>query len=146
MREHLQAPVRVRLKRSAAMLLLLHVLTGCALLTQLQCAAPEQAAMHYLLYFGTQMPSGRVTASEWQEFLSTTITPRFAQGFSIWQAQGQWQDAQGRSVQEASQVLSLLAPEQAEVEQALQAIIARYKVQFKQDSVLLVRSAACVTF
>ncbi len=127
------------------MLLLLHGLTGCAL-TQLQCATPEQAAMHYLLYFGTQTPSGRVTEPEWQEFLSTTITPRFAKGFSTWQAQGQWQDAQGRSVQEASQVLSLLAPQQAEVEQALQAIIARYKVQFKQDSVLLVHSAACVAF
>jgi hypothetical protein len=99
-----------------------------------------------LLYFGTATPNGVVSAEEWSAFLAGVVTPRFPQGLSVWQASGQWQSANGSLTRENSYVLNLDHPESTAAEQSIQAIGAEYKKRFRQESVLRVKSYACVSF
>jgi hypothetical protein len=111
------------------------------------CASGEQALVHDSLYFGTGKPrGGTVTAAEWAEFLKSTVTPRFPQGLTVSPASGQWRGADGAIVQEASQVLQLVHPDDAASESAVQELVAAYKAQFRQEAVLRVKARACVSF
>jgi hypothetical protein len=96
-----------------------------------------------LLYFGTETPSGHVTPEAWAQFLSETVTPRFPEGLSTWQASGQWRSASGKIIREPSYVLSLVHPEDDRPNEAVQEIIASYKTRFQQEAVLRVTSVVC---
>lgn len=98
------------------------------------------------LYFGTDMPGGRVDAPAWKAFLDRTVTPAFPQGFSVWTAAGQWQSDSGAIVQEPSYVLNIIHPDVPSLDAAVAGIAAAYKREFRQEAVLRVRSAACVSF
>jgi len=89
------------------------------------------------------MPGGIVSSDEWAKFLSTTVTPRFPGGLTVWQASGQWQSSDGKPTREVSYVLSLIHPADAQAETAVQAIVAEYKTLFHQDAVLRVKAYAC---
>jgi len=121
------------------------LLVGCSSLQHGGCAPGEQAAVTEFLYFGTDMPGGIVTSDEWTKFLSATVAPRFPGGFTVWQASGQWQSADGKPTREVSYVLSLIHPADAQIESAVQAIVAEYKARFHQDAVLRVKSYACMS-
>ena len=121
------------------------LLVGCSSLQHGGCAPGEQAAVSEFLYFGTDMPGGIVTSDEWAKFLSTTVTPRFPGGLTVWQASGQWQSSDGKPTREVSYVLSLIHPADAQAETAVQAIVAEYKTRFHQDAVLRVKAYACMS-
>jgi hypothetical protein len=99
-----------------------------------------------VIYFGSAKPTGVVTSEEWAEFLRSSVTPRFPQGFSVWQAAGQWQGADGAIVREDSFVLSLVHPEDEHSEGSVRAIAAEYKSRFEQEAVLRVKSHGCASF
>ena len=120
-------------------------LTGCATVTAMRCEAPAQEQVQDLLYFGTRTPTGEVSAADWARFLEDTVTPRFPAGLTVWSAQGQWRNDAGVAVHEASYVLNLVHPSNAAAEQAIGEIIAIYRERFQQQSVLRVRSLACVS-
>ncbi len=98
------------------------------------------------LYFGTNKAGGLVTAEDWSTFLSDTVTPRFPQGLSVWQASGQWQSAAGPIIHESSYVLDIVHEESAVDEQAIAEIMNTYKERFQQEAVLRVKGTACVSF
>ena len=52
--------------------------------------APGAAHMRTTLYFGLAHPLGKVSESQWQAFLREEVTPRFPDGLTVWQADGQW--------------------------------------------------------
>jgi hypothetical protein len=106
----------------------------------------EQRLVSELLYFGTSMPSGTISADDWSSFLAISVTPRFPQGLSVWQAAGQWRSADGSLKHENSFVLSLVHPESATAEAAIQAVVAEFKSRFQQEAVLRVRSYVCASF
>jgi hypothetical protein len=112
----------------------------------LQCGSGETRFVNDQLYFGTAKPTGVVTSEEWTEFLRTAVTPRFPQGLSVWQASGQWRNADGSITHEASFVLNLVHPEDEPNESAVRAITSEYKSSFAQESVLRVKSYVCVSF
>lgn len=112
----------------------------------LQCGSGERRFVNDQLYFGTAKPTGVVTSEEWTEFLRTAVTPRFPQGLSVWLASGQWRSADGSITHEASFVLNLVHPEDEPNESAVRAITTEYKSNFAQESVLRVKSYACVSF
>jgi hypothetical protein len=122
------------------------VVAACAAAPAPHCATGQQAAIQDLVYFGTDKPTGRVTPEEWTQFLGEVVTPRFPQGFSVWQASGQWRSASGAIVQEPSYVLSLVHPPGVAVDQAIEELVASYKERFHQEAVLRVRSGACTSF
>lgn len=131
-------------KRLCALFLAL-ALAGCATAPGNPCDPPAQEQVQDLLYFGTRTPTGEVTPAEWADFLADTVTPRFPAGLTVWPAQGQWRDDAGTPVREASYVLSLVHPADAATERAIAEIVEAYRGRFQQQSVLRVRSLACVS-
>ncbi|SFU40555.1 Protein of unknown function [Polaromonas sp. YR568] len=135
------------LTRAATLFLTAILLAGCATLSEPRCASNEQRLVSDLLYFGTAKPGGIVSSEEWSEFLRGTVTPKFPEGLSAWQASGQWRSAAtGAIVSEASHVLNLVHPETPAAEAAVQAVVADYKSRFQQEAVLRVKNTACVSF
>lgn len=121
------------------------LLVGCAAAQGDSCAAGESRASD-TLYFGTAAPGGVVTREEWDRFLREVVTPRFPQGFTQWDASGQWRSADGAIVREATHVLLVVHPADPQAEANVRAIAAEYKSRFGQEAVLRVRSEACVSF
>jgi hypothetical protein len=137
--------MQTRCWTSVEALVLFVSLVGCGAMHASQCSGDGRPATQELLYFGTDTPSGHVTPEEWTQFLRETVTPRFPEGLSTWQASGQWQLASGEVIREPSYVLSLVHPDDPVPNKAVQEIIAFYKVRFEQEAVLRVKTTVCKT-
>jgi len=98
------------------------------------------------LFFGLSTARGPVSEEEWNNFLRDIVTPRFPDGFTYWEANGQWRGADNRLVQERSRVLQIVHPDSFQAESAIQEIIHRYEAQFEQDAVMRLRDAVQVWF
>ena len=135
------------LDRLAFLAVLTAMLAACAPMHGTGCASGEQALVHDSLFLGTGKPRGGVvTPAEWAEFLKGSVKPRFPQGLTVSPASGQWRGADGAIVQEASQLLQLVHPDDTASERAVQELVAAYKAQFQQEAVLRVKARACVSF
>ncbi|PSB07549.1 hypothetical protein C7B62_19540 [Pleurocapsa sp. CCALA 161] len=89
------------------------------------------------LYFGRNIVGGgEVSEAEFQAFIDAEITPRFPDGLTVYDTDGQFLDSTGNSTQEPSQVVSLIFEDTPENEQSIDRLIAAYKQQFQQESVL----------
>lgn len=111
----------------------------------MSCGNGGRPATQELLYFGTETPSGYVTPEEWTQFLAETVTPHFPEGFSSWQASGQWRSNAGTVIREPSYVVNLVHPDDAVKNKAVQEIVSSYKTRFQQEAVLRVTSRACLS-
>jgi hypothetical protein len=121
------------------------VLGACVPPRESRCQAGERALVSELLYFGLAKPDGTVSAAEWSAFLQSSVTPRFPDGLTAWEATGQWQAADGSITRERAYVLNLLHAEAASAEAAVRDVVADYKARFKQEAVLRVRGRACAS-
>lgn len=133
------------LRKLPGTLLLLIALTGCGTMNVSSCRGDGQVAVQELLYFGTEKPTGHVTTEDWTQFLDEIVTPRFPAGISAWQASGQWRSVSGEVSRELSYVLSLVHPDDAAPNKAVQEIILSYKTRFQQRAVLRVKSNVCMS-
>ena len=125
---------------------LLAALTGCSSLAPLPCPSGQQTAVQDLLYFGTDKPEGSVSTEEWARYLDDTFTQGFPEGFTVWDASGEWRTANGEKIQEPTHVLSLVHPESAAAERSIRDFIAAYETRFQQEAVLRVTSSVCISF
>ncbi len=98
------------------------------------------------LFFGLSTARGPVSEAEWNDFLRDIVTPLFPDGFTYWEAHGQWRGADNRLVRERSIVLQIIHPDTFQAESAIQEIIMRYKAHFEQDAVMRLRDAVQVWF
>ncbi len=99
------------------------------------------------LFFGTAKADGTVvTDEEFKLFIDDTVTPRFPDGLTLLKADGQFQDASGTIIKEASFVLILLYPVEDFLVSSRQinVIRERYKEEFLQESVLRVDDPVAV--
>ena len=143
---HLRLPALVPwLRPLAPALLVAAAIASCGTTLSPTCAPGEEHSVHDLLYFGTATPTGTVSPEAWSQFLADTVTPRFPDGLTAWPASGQWRSGSGALVQEGSYVLSLVHPEAASADQAIGELVAVYKTRFQQESVLRVKSYACMS-
>jgi hypothetical protein len=100
------------------------------------------------LFFGTEKPGPDVTDAQFQGFVNRVVTPRFPDGLTQYEAQGQFRDSSGRIVKERSKVIILLYPvadagsSSVEIEQ----IRDIYEDAFDQESVLRADSVDVVSF
>jgi len=99
------------------------------------------------LYFGLSKPDGsRISDAEYQAFLDKEVTPRFSEGFTVLNGNGQIRSASGEIVREPSKVLVLFYVMGDSRSAAADAIRAAYRSQFQQESVLRVDAPSCVGF
>jgi len=94
------------------------------------------------LYFGTLKADGSVVSdAQWQQFVTDVIAPRL-EGFTTWDADGLYR-TQAQAVQrERTHIVQIVHAD----ERAVVDIIAAYKKQFAQESVLWLRGRAGVAF
>jgi hypothetical protein len=110
------------------------------------CAASASNQMRTTLYFGLSHPSGSISESQWQAFLRNEVTPRFPNGLTVWEANGQWRRADGHIGRERAKVLLLVHEENASVRSAIADIVGVYKRAFRQESVLWETAPVCAAF
>jgi hypothetical protein len=92
------------------------------------------------LYFGTARPDGVVTEAEFRAFIDREVTPRFPDGLTVIEAEGQFRGEDGTLVKEQSFVLILLYPYETftTATRYVEQIRNLYKDRFDQESVLRV--------
>ena len=112
------------------------------------CRDGELPMQRSTLYFGAAVPNSTdtVDSSEWQAFLDASVTPRFPDGLTWFDARGQWRGADGQTIGEPSRVLILLHADDATAATAIDAIRSDYKTAFKQEAVLRERAPTCAAF
>lgn len=144
-------PMLKPVRRRAALLAFTLVAGGCAPAVRahppMAPAVAQGAWITDRLYFGRGIPGGgTVSDAEWATFLREAVTPRFPEGITVLQAEGQWRGADGGVVQEPSFVLDLVHAPGAEADAAVNEIAAEYKRRFRQEAVMRVRASADVQF
>jgi len=110
------------------------------------CTPPATAQLRTILYFGLARPAGTITEQEWQTFVRHEVTPRFPEGLTVWEVDGQWRGTDGRIVEERSKVLLLVHPDTPTAREAILSLIQHYKQAFEQESVLWETSPVCAVF
>ena len=79
-------------------------------------------------------------------FLRDEVTPRFPEGLTVWDADGQWKAAEGTIAHERTKVLLLVHGDTPRAKEGVQAVIARYRKTFEQESVLWETARVCTTW
>jgi hypothetical protein len=131
------------LRASAAAIVLLALATAASAQPTLQCSGAQKSWVVADLLFGR----AHVSDASWSRFLATEVTPRFPDGFTVFDAQGQWRAPGGAKIsKERSKVLMIAMPPGADNDERLAKIIEAYKTRFKQQSVGLIVRPACVSF
>jgi hypothetical protein len=99
------------------------------------------------LYFGLSRPAGpNITDAEWQHFLDQEVTPRFKDGLTVFNAQGQWLGSNGKVAKEGSRALMLIHADDKDSNAKIETLRTLYKTQFGQESVMRVDTPECVSF
>src|SRR5579871_690552 len=96
--------------RMLAIWLAMSAFSAQAMADETTCPLPGQTrALMVQMFFGLSIEHrGPVTNREWNDFLRQTVTPRFPDGFTVYDAYGQWQDRDThRIVRERSRVIEV---------------------------------------
>ncbi len=111
---------------AVVVLLLAFGLSGCA----------TSKWNRYELYMGQTYQDGKkqVSSERFQVFLSKQVTPKFSDGYTIFDAQGFWGGKKGLTYSERSKVLMIVS-EDKDAEQRVDEIAKAYKDIFKQEAV-----------
>jgi len=113
------------------------------------CLLPAEKRMLVAeLFFGRDI-AGRASLSEaeWRDFAAEIITPNFPDGFTAFDAEGQWRNpATGAVTRQPTKVLLVAAPRTPDLTPRLSAVIEAYKTRFRQQSVGIVTRDSCAAF
>ncbi len=91
------------------------------------------------LFFG-----GSLADADWADFAAGTLTPAYPDGFTVYEAAGQWRDsARGTLVRERTHVVQVVG-----VGSRARAglVAAAYRQRFHQQSVGVVEEISCAAF
>src|ERR1041384_5882132 len=72
------------------------------------CSPVGTAYTRTTIYFGLTRPMGSISEAEWQNFLRDEVTPRFPDGLTVLEADGQYRRSDGSIQRERSKVLAIL--------------------------------------
>lgn len=112
------------------------------------CPAGETPMLHVRLYFGQTQADGKpIPVSAWEDFVATTVTPRFAEGFTIYDASGQWRDLKTNAIDhEPSKIIEVDRRDTSRLHVQIEEIRTAYQLRFHQQAVGLVTLPACGSF
>lgn len=101
----------------------------------------------YWLYFGRNQ-DGREVVSDlaWEEFLVDTVSTTLPDGYTVFDARGQWRNSAGNTERERTKVLNVVFPPDADGWNRVQNIASAYQQRFGQEIVLKVSENVCVAF
>lgn len=112
------------------------------------CTHSGASMLEYHLFFGRDIP-GRspLTDAEWADFAARVVTPNLPDGFTAFDAFGQWMNpASHRISAESTKVLIIAVPDTPASEAAIRAIEDAYKAEFHQQSVGTTVAPVCAAF
>jgi uncharacterized protein DUF3574 len=138
--------------RLRAPFLALACLTAAAQTVAVQastCPLPDQHEMLVVQLFFGESIKGRKPLSdkEWRAFLARAVTPRFPDGFTVFDAHGQWMDPRTHAIARERTKVVEIATEDSPVARSRIGEIARlYRERFRQQSVGIITSAGCGVF
>lgn len=100
------------------------------------------------LYFGADEADGRIVSQQaWEDFLRNEVTPRFPNGFTVYEAFGQWMDPRTHKIaRERSRVVEIGATSSSSLAERLGAVESAYRKRFRQESVGMATTEACAAF
>jgi len=121
------------------------ILASVSLLFLLAGCAPSLVRSE--LYFGlSRQGSADVTPAEWQAFVDEVITPRFPNGLTVLEGNGQWQMRDGSLAKEKSRIVILVHPGTTDQQKKLDEIRQAYKKKFSQEAVMELDESIDVQF
>jgi hypothetical protein len=100
------------------------------------------------LFFGLSVPHrGPVTAKEWSSFLRQTVTPRFPDGFTVYDAYGQSRNPVTGSVgREKTKVVLVAIDDTLPARAKIAEVADQYRDTFHQRSVGILTNPSCGAF
>ena len=103
---------------------------------------PRPVAWLDRLYLGRSI-EGRdaVTEQDWERFLHEAVVPRFPDGFTVLRGEGRWRGADTTEA-ERSFVLEIVHAGDSTASARVLEVAREYRVRFRQQAVLRVRTAA----
>ena len=113
------------------------------------CAAPLKPALEVDLYFGRdKQGGGEVSEAEWAAFLADTVTPRFPDGLSVLNVEGQARESpsgsqSGRIVRERTKLLVIVVFDAPAHRGKVREIVEAYNSRFGQHSVFRSEQPVC---
>lgn len=110
--------------------------------------AGEKPMLVTQLFFGLSIKGrGPVTQGEWAEFLRRDVASRFPDGFTVYEAEGQWLSPASHSiVREHSKVMIIAAEDTAEVRTKITEVSDLYRKAFHQQAVGVITRRECAAF
>jgi Protein of unknown function (DUF3574) len=114
----------------------------------LECRGAQKPAQVAEVIFGRNIGSRtRVSERDWSRFVDREIAPRFPDGLTVLNGNGQWREpGSGKIIREPNKIVQIALPGQAEDFSRLDEIAEAYKRRFKQHSVGVIVRPACVSF
>ena len=111
----------------------------------MECPSGLERATEYRMFFGLLQKDGKVvTEEEWRRFLADTITPRFRDGLTVFDANGQWLAPSGTVVREPAKVVLAVAwTDPAKGMKFVEEISVAYAKRFNQSAVFRVVGPFC---
>jgi hypothetical protein len=104
--------------------------------------------IEYQLFFGRSIVGrSALTDREWAEFAEQVVTPRLPDGFTAFDAGGQWMNpATRRIVKENTKVVIVALPATEAAASAIEAVRDAYRARFHQQSVGMTAHPVCGSF
>jgi Protein of unknown function (DUF3574) len=116
---------------------------------EVSCPIPNQTPMLVVqLFFGLSIKDrGPVSESEWKSFLRQTVTPRFPDGFTVYDGYGQWLNPKTHSIaREKSKIILIAVPDSEVTRAKISEVSAAYQRDFHQQAVGILTQSACGRF
>ena len=111
----------------------------------LVCTAPLKPALEIALYFGRdKQGGGEVSEAEWAQFVAEIVTPRFPDGLSVLNVEGQAREPSGgRIVRERTKLLVVVVFDAPAHRPKVGEIVAAYNARFGQHGVFRTERLVC---
>ena len=113
------------------------------------CRPPAQKPMLLIhLFLALDKAAGPAVAEKkWRAFLDGTVTPRFPDGLTVYDAYGQWRNPQTQSIsRDATKVIFIAVADAPDIRGKIEEIAAAYRTEFHQRSVGVVIEKGCAAF
>jgi uncharacterized protein DUF3574 len=137
-------------RRAAVLALMLAVASAGALQAQ-EPACPfdgQKPMLVIQMFFGRSVPHRHpVTMTEWNKFLKDTVTPQFPDGYTVYDAYGQWLSPTTHSVsRDPTKVVVIATADTPEVHAKVAEVSKTYRQMFHQESVGVISLTECGAF